>query len=477
MLMEKYEEKAPTVRWEQLLEFFEGMSDPVWWIDRFRVQFYLDANMLIGLQGVFRYTALCLSAFLYHLGRIVWTFPRKRREWSVSSQGVLYLLDDNPTYLSTMLPVINRAIVEGDTVTVVARRRHRDLIRARLSSIGKEGGFEILTYEDLALGYPSWKRFTLLTAALAGCVGDLYVWLGSTIPKKWVVIPRFISFALVNRFYGPAARDAWKGVPSLVAANDHFIWEALMFASTGPDVRSHILQHGVLARFASPTLAHRYLVWGESHREILVGEMGSSPGSVVVTGAPRFDGLIREAGEWGHRDRDTVCFLSQSHGAALMGNDGYRRAVELFCRLAELFGADGLKFLLKLHPRDNENSVRDFKDLYGKWITITREDLLPVLDRSLVTLTVDSTAVFESVIMGVPVIQLKPRGIMRFTDFSTDGLTILCRDLVDLGNVFETTILDGKAYAWTVEEMKRSASRYLANPGSAAEAVLRSIRE
>ena len=108
--MRKYEEKAPTVRWEQLLEFFEVMSDPVWWIDRFRVQYYLDANMLIGFYGVFKYTALCLSACFYHLARIVWSLPRKRRQWPVFSHGVLYLLDDNPTYLSTMLPVITRAM-------------------------------------------------------------------------------------------------------------------------------------------------------------------------------------------------------------------------------------------------------------------------------------------------------------------------------------------------------------------------------
>ncbi|UCG39090.1 MAG: hypothetical protein JSV00_02315 [bacterium] len=459
--------------WETVVENLEELSGQIPWLERFRVQYYLDCNFQVPGAGLPRYLLLCASGLAYHLTILLLSLFRVQKESPLGLNGLVFLLDTNRTYLSTLLPIIRQARHQGLDVTIVTRRGHR----ATLAGEEELDGLPMVHFEDLVRGGGCRKRFLALPRALAGAARDVMLWLRSGFAGAWVTVARFSSFALTSRCYSGAVSEALGGGCVLVAANDHNMWESLLFAATRSQRRSFIVQHGVLAPFAYPMIADTCLVWGERHREVLVGEMGAPQDAVRVAGAPCFDDLSAEAMMRERVPRDTICFLSQFHGAPLMGYHAYQEAVEMFCRLAEGNRGRGWRFVIRLHPRDDRESLRIFQERYREAVASTDEDLLTLMDRALLTVLVDSTALFESVLMGVPVVQLKPEGLRRFADFSGDGLSFLCRSTRDLEMLFGELMADGARYSDALEAMGRSVDLYLANAGNAARAALQILTE
>jgi len=477
MRMGRFSENQDRIKWTAVVESIYALAGRVWWIDRFRWQYYLDLNYQIKSDGSFRYFLRCLAGLGFHTWEIILALFRMPVSPFPSPTGPIFLLSDNNTYLMHLLPILGEICNLSENPTVMVRRAHRKAVEDRLSVEAGFSGVRILTYNELARGIPFPERPLLLLKAVGGSLKDLVVWWGSGMWRTWLIFPRFMTFSLMNRFYSSIVSRSVQGTSAIVAANDHSMWESLVFGEAGPDTGTFLVQHGVLARFSWPAAARKILVWGERHRTMLTGEMDAPSDAVTVIGAPGFDLLSAELRDRPRKDKDTVCFLSQFHGTPLMGFEGYSRAVEMFCQLAENSSGSGLKFVIKLHPRDSDRSIEPYEKRFGKSVQITRENLLQVLDRTILTVLVDSTAIFESVLMDIPVVQLKPEGLLRFADFSSDGLTILCQNPEDLRSSFQAITGGGKASSDIHESMKKGRSSCLANLGNAAQTGIGIIME
>jgi len=471
--MGMFEENKPSVEWSSIVDRFAVLTKRVWWVERLRAQYYLDVYLQIPADGKLRYLIACTKFGIFHLGWVVSTLFRGCHREYGAIKNTIFLLNNNPAYLANLLPVLKELMSREHYPTVFVRHRDFKEIKKVLTAIPGTENLDVMVYEELAYRIPYLERPVLILKTIIGALGDLGIWLKSGLNYRWFLLPRVFTFAFVNRYYSHITKAAISEVSALVSADDRSMWEALIFQSVEPDTRTCLVQHGVLARTSWPTHADKVLVWGEGHRNILIKEMGAQEGSVLVTGATGFGALVKTVKEHQQCRKDTVCFLAQFHGAPIMGPDGYNDAVEMFCQLAEKHRDSGIEFVVKLHPRDRADAFDRFLMRYGEVVHLADEGLLQLLGRSVASVLVDSTALFESVIMDVPVIQLKPKRLRRFADFSKDGLSLLCFDLAELDNQFVD--ITGSGRVRLLENMVKARWLYLGDPESASRTAARII--
>jgi len=473
--MGRSNENQSRLEWTDVVESVRALSGRIWWLNRFRLQYYLDVNYQISLDGGIRYFLRCTAGLVYHTWGILLAVIRLQKGPSLSPAGLVFLLTDNIVYLMHLLPILREAGTLAKDPMVLVRSSHRRTVEKMLSEDSCFAGVKVFTYNELARGIPLRQRLVLLLTSVGGFLKDLAVWLRSGMSTKWLILARFMTFSLVNRFYSSIVSWNLQNAAAVVSANDHSMWESMIFAEADPHTETFLVQHGVLPRFIWPASARKVLVWGEYHRTFMIDEMNAPPEAVIVMGAPGYDQLLFKLRNRPQKEKNTICFLSQFHGTPLMGPEGYDRAVEMFCQLADNSSESGLRFVIKLHPSDDDKSIKSYEERYIGSVVITREDLIHVLDRTILAILVDSTALFEAVLMDIPVVQLEPKGLLRFADFSTEGLTILCHDQEELTDAFLKIVQGGEASSQIHEAMRKARSLYLANIGNAVRASVRII--
>ncbi len=476
--MQGSKSQGPPVKWDEVVSRFHSLTGSIEWILRFRLQYYQDANLLssAGFGERIRFFWHRLIQTLGHAAWIKLSLLRPGPSIREQEHPLVFLMCDNPTYQSTIIPVLKGVLEHSQSVTILTRKRAVEPVRGVLSRNGIMGGTHIVCYEDLAFLYTLGSRWKMAFRAIAGCLKDLGVWLISGLERRYWTAPRLTVFSLVNRFYGKAVEDFLSGTGTIVAANDHVMWEALIFDSAREmTAETFVLQHGVLGEFSFPMFTKKYLVWGQYHKDVFFEKLGGPPEAITVAGSPRYDEIQKKIEDFDEQKRDTISFLSQSHGTPFIGEEGYYQVVDLFFRLAGEHADKGFDFVLKLHPFDEEGYFNPALRKYGDVVRLTRGDLLNLLARSKMTVLLDSTAVFEAALMGVPVIQLKTEQIRRFADFSEDGLTTLCQSYTELELVFKSITGDDQYSEEAALKMETVLDRYFANRGTSRDYIVNMI--
>lgn len=476
--MEKSRSRGPSVRWDEVVSRLQSLSGSINWIERFRLQYYQDVNLLssTGFPGRVRLFRQALLQAAGHAAWILFSLIRPGKTFQRNAGSCLFLLCDNPTYQSTVIPVLKGMLERSQGVTILTRKRAATDVRQALSGNEVKGGTHIVCYEDLAFLYTLGSRWKMAFLAMAGCLKDLGIWLSRGPSGRNWTAPRLITFSLVNRFYAQAVADLLSDIGTVTAANDHVMWEALFFDSARDmKIETFVLQHGVLGEFAFPMFTKKYLVWGEYHRDVFLKKLGGPPDAIITAGSPKYDEFLQNLDDIDDQPRSTVSFLSQSHGAPFFGEEGYREVVDIFLHLAREYRDKEYDFVLKLHPYDDEVFFAPALREYGDVVRMSRGDLTELLSRSKMTVLLDSTAVFEAALMGVPVVQLKTEQIGRFADFSEDGLTVLCQSYTELESVFKSIAGDDQYSEEAALKMERALDRCFANRGTSRDFIVDTI--
>jgi hypothetical protein len=138
----------------------------------------------------------------------------------------------------------------------------------------------------------------------------------------------------------------------------------------------------------------------------------------------------------------------------------------MFYKLAGDFKDSDYDFIIKLHPFDKITFYTHIQQDYKDNVTITRDDIAQIMKNSYVSITLNSTAIFESVIYHAIPIQIYTDGIARFEDYSSTGLTLLCSGYDQLKKTFNRLISDD-IYADDIRRQSLNSlmGNHLANVG------------
>jgi glycosyltransferase involved in cell wall biosynthesis len=205
---------------------------------------------------------------------------------------------------------------------------------------------------------------------------------------------------------------------------------AALAAARAAGVPSIALQHGILyptyfsyrhepgeEACPRPTVT---AVFGEAARRFLVEKGGYAPESLVLTGSPRFDDLLRRARE---RDRGTLRGrLGVRDGEALVAVASRYRPIRrthravgaVFADLVRAVEAVGAQARVKPHPAEPPEAYA--ADLRGQERVRLLEpglDLLDLLHAADVLVTVESLSAVEALVLGRPVVVLNMPSNLR----------------------------------------------------------------
>lgn len=465
--------------WDQVVKTTDHLEGPLWWIRSMRVDIlefrlmwadapWLRRLRLIGyhwLQVTWRLCVILLSV-------LKGTVPLDEID-----SARLFLVDVNPSYLTVLRPVISRSIKDGKRVLLLTRTRQMEVMRGIFGDEIASGRAGLLAYSDLARFLSRRRRIINMSAAVYGCAADVLVWLRSGVSRRVELTPRLATHSLVNRFYSEPAGLLLAGQALVVAANDHHMWETLVCREArDAGTPSVVLQHGVPGPFWVPMIADRLMVWSEHDREVLSSRYGADSASLQVVGNPGFDHLVQDDAGTGTDPGTKVTFLSQAHGAAYAGAEQYSQIVEMFYRLASENSALGLEFVVKLHHFDDENYFEPFSRRYPGSVNLVRGNLLDLLEKSVVVVLKDSTAVYEAALMNVPIIQVAPEGAFIYSDYSGHNLATMCRTYASLAAVFSSLTGGREQMAQARERTGKALGYYLAHRGRSVDVVVEALR-
>ncbi len=246
-------------------------------------------------------------------------------------------------------------------------------------------------------------------------------------------------------------------------------------------VKSFTLQHGFPTQEYFPTSADHYLVWGERFRAYMASRPGMQS-NLIVTGAPRFDGLARarksraalrlKREENGARcaGRCDVVFFSQSHSPLF--TEAEHRLV--LGALKPLLEDHRFHVVVRLHPQE---SKKRFRQLSGfDRITIAPRDLSlqETLASADVAISCNSTAMLEAMAIDVPVVQIAPEelrdrmGIMEPCGVARNGL--------ELRHCLQALLLADRRRAFA-DKQNQLLQEYLSNFPNGVEAVCGAIED
>jgi hypothetical protein len=156
-------------------------------------------------------------------------------------------------------------------------------------------------------------------------------------------------------------------------------------------------------------------VFGDEARRLLTGPGGYDPASLVITGSPKFDGLLEAARGW---DRAVVRErLGVAAGERLVVVASRFRGIRsthqsigsAFPALVAAVERLGLRCIVKPHPAEEEGAyvaVLESARAARTRVVVPSTDLLPLLHAADLLVTVESLSAVEALVLGCPVVVL-----------------------------------------------------------------------
>jgi hypothetical protein len=230
----------------------------------------------------------------------------------------------------------------------------------------------------------------------------------------------------------------------------------------------------------------RTAVFGEAARRFLIEHGRYAPESLVVTGSPKFDDLVRAAGAW---DRAAV---RRRHGLAegerlVVVASRYRGIRETHQSIGSAFpglvaaveSLDGVRCVVKPHPAEAEGEYA--ADIRRAGATRVRmappgTDLMPLLHAADALVTVESLSAVEALVLGRPVVILNlPTNLRSLVDA---GVAVGVARGADPASALRDVLFD----AAVAERLQAARVRYLSDvaagvDGRATARILRLLND
>jgi hypothetical protein len=249
--------------------------------------------------------------------------------------------------------------------------------------------------------------------------------------------PDMLSRLAVNAAFLDSAVTAV--CPELLAAYDESgIWGRLV-----PEIaRAHALPaadlpHAELAdRWGASGISYDALaVYGPRSAAVLASA-GIPTSSIVVTGAPRYDALIREFASryrpW-IEGRKVILVAAQPADTGARYHGPRDKALVIRSALAVAAALDGTHVIIKPHPTERDSitfdTLANTAVPAGISVEVDQErDLHDLLPRAFLMLTAYSQSSFEAAIVGIPTISVTASGSPFAAELAAEGIVLAASD-------------------------------------------------
>jgi hypothetical protein len=450
--------------WEYTLTEFEKLARKKSYVLRFRMEYYYLITEKIKLKQLV-ITWAQNAASILKLITVLLKYQKNGKVLPPTKDAIIILLTRNNVYLQTLKPVILHLARNKSNIVVLCPARHYEFVKGQL---GKEAEHYLYRIESVSFGDGPFGKIVLSTLR---AITDGIWFCFQPVKKSFWMAPVFSRYGFLHRYFGKNLVKYFSSGATLLAANDHWMWESLYFTSAREaKARCYIMQHGVIGDISYPIFADQFLAWGMYDFKKIQDTYGARPEEVRIIGSPHFDEVYKKVAE--HKtstsqfNKPYLTFLSQPFfNSNFMEPGYYQQIIDRFCALAPIAEGFGKKLIIKLHPADKAELYTSVPSN----ISITHEPLLEILDKSCMAFTVDSTAIFESVLYGVPVMQCLVEGMKRWWDFSITGICQTSTS-VDTMKQFALDILGSEpSYQERVNQANEALGQYFYGMGGTLE--------
>jgi hypothetical protein len=453
--------------WEYSLKKFDELAKRKDYAIRFRLEYFHLNSEKTKLKQLIKVWLLNVAA-LFKTAFVILKYQLKGGTKINDSQPVIILVTRNNVYLQTLKPLILYLAKKQSNIIVLCPSKHYRFI---LGYLGAEVGPYLSSIESVHIQKGmSGRIFRLLTGLFKGFF-DAVWFVFQPIKKSFWFAPVFGRFGLTQYYFGKSLEMSLKTGAKLIAANDHWMWESLYFTSARKvNANCYVTQHGVTGDISYPIFADQFLAWGKYDFEKFQKELGAQQNEVKIIGSPHFDEVYVKIAD--HKTASTqfqkpfLTFLSQPFFNSNFIEPGYyQKILDRFVALTSIADSFQKELVIKLHPGDKIEYYKHFPSN----IKINKDSLLDVLDNTCIAFTVDSTAIFEAVIYGIPVMQCGVENMKRALEFSSSGL---CDTSVSVDTILSFTqnmLQDESFYNAKVKQGFNALEQYFYGIGGTLE--------
>lgn len=234
-------------------------------------------------------------------------------------------------------------------------------------------------------------------------------------------------------------------------------------------------------------LCERIAVWGNPVRDYLIKKYNFKEENILVSGSPRHENFNPNK-KINFSKKNIVItprpLIKHVEGTKLKLQLRYENMLQklILC----LKNINNVNIIFKLHPQQNiHNDIMKsvIKKLDSKIIVLQDESIKEILDDAylLINISADnldvSTVIFESMLINVPIINLKLQKNNWEYDIEKNGAVISCNYDSDYENEILNLINNKTEYVKQISEIKKFLEFYLKNKQNASEELIRLINK
>jgi len=381
----------------------------------------------------------------------------------------VFLISNNNTYIQHMKGIINHYIAENRKIIILCPANQFGLLQTKLD---KSYIPYLRRFEQISAGGNFIVKLSgWFYSFFAGIFDSFWFW-GQDVKSPFYFSSSFAKYGFIHHYLDRQYNKVFKVKRKLVAADDHWFWESMVFyAARETGTASYLLEHGIVGDYQYPMFAKKFLAWGQFDADKMLKEFEAPPGEVEKTGSPFFDLVYlkyKDGPDNGQLDKPYITFLTQYYfDSPNVKPEHFRQVIERFYALQPIAEKHNRKLVLKLHPLDKPSHYFD----KGDKVILTREPLIDVLEQSCVALTFDSTSIFEAVLLKVPILQSHLKEKTRFADFTGSGLTLNIQSLEEQNEIIDKLLGSRTQFEERIIQQNRALDNYFFGLGHSIQTM------
>jgi hypothetical protein len=272
-------------------------------------------------------------------------------------------------------------------------------------------------------------------------------------------------FEKISARYVVTTSDLWP-------FENQFVW-----AAKEAGLKTYVIQHGIIVEYWWPFDADYLFLWGDLHREQLVG-LGAPEDRILIGGMPALEEKLKTRTDYDFQPGCplNVLIISQTHTP-----DFSVSFMENFASCLKLLGERGDRFrvVVKLHPIENMSFYGKHNlDRYPNFTFVKNEKGIHdcIIDSDL-CISLFSTGGLEAVALNRPSIVLNLESwIEDYAWWPRYGGGLYIPDVPSLRAVLENILEDPGRIQDILEKQKSFLHRSFSNMGTACQEIVRAVK-
>ena len=448
--------------WKYSVETTKALSGKKIYSERFRHDYFVLLGTRKGLKSKCKTFLFSIVVYFNHLRHILVRQLVKTKNVSLDFK-YNFFVENNPSYLRAVIPVAERLLQNGEGVIIICPANHYNRLKR---SLKPELGNLLFVLEDAKIANSKFKAFGLIFTAVFKSVLDCFWFMSQPVLGRFFFATDYMKFGLSHYCYSNYWQKYFNEKKRyFLAANELQYSESLLFAACRDTIsQSIILSHGRESEISYPIFAKKRFTWGKYDVDMIVNDFGANVSEIEALGSPYFDKIYYEIEAKkthisGKMSEYIIFYCQPNYKARSLNTGEYDQVLSWFYSLSHKIPSK--KFMLKLHPFDD---LAYYKNAPQN-IEVSRENILESLGKCFLMHTVDSNAMLEAAVFGIPVIQCIPSGSTISYDFSSSGISVRASTQEEFDKFCIRFCEDKDFYNEMIHKSKLALPEYFSNLG------------